>query len=74
MPLLLAFYFSGNSSPRARRSTEQLAQLLVQLLMLLSLDRLANQIGMTEALIGNMLAISPGNVTKATHVLQDAGP
>ena|SRR5471032_1175128 len=42
--------------------------------MLLSLDRLpSSQISMTETLIGNMLGISVGDVTKATDVLQKAG-
>jgi len=42
--------------------------------MLLSLDRLpANRISMTEKLIGNMLGLSPGDVTKATDQLQQAG-
>jgi CRP-like cAMP-binding protein len=42
--------------------------------MLLSLDRLpSNRISMTEKLIGNMLGLSPADVTKATHVLQKAG-
>lgn len=42
--------------------------------MLLSLDRLSSsQISMTEKLIGNMLGISDGDVTKATDVLQKAG-
>ena len=42
--------------------------------MLLSLDRLpSNRISMTEKLIGNMLGLSPADVTKATDVLQKAG-
>ena len=42
--------------------------------MLLSLDRLpSNQIRMNEQLIGNMLGLTPDNVTKATNVLQKAG-
>jgi CRP-like cAMP-binding protein len=42
--------------------------------MLLSLDRLpSTQISMTERLIGNMLGISPGDVTKATGLLENAG-
>jgi CRP-like cAMP-binding protein len=42
--------------------------------MLLSLDRLASsRIHMTEKLIGNMLGLSPGDVTTATNVLQKAG-
>ena len=42
--------------------------------MLLSLDRLpSNQIRMNEKLIGNMLGLTPDNVTKATNVLQKAG-
>jgi Mn-dependent DtxR family transcriptional regulator len=42
--------------------------------MLLSLDRLpSNRISMTETLIGNMLGLSPADVTKATNVLQKAG-
>lgn len=42
--------------------------------MLLSLDRLPSQhISMTEKLIGNMLGLSAGDVTKATHLLQKAG-
>jgi CRP-like cAMP-binding protein len=42
--------------------------------MLLSLDRLpSNRISMTEKLIGNMLGLSPADVTKATDVLQEAG-
>jgi len=42
--------------------------------MLLSLDRLpSNQIRMNEKLIGNMLGLTPENVTKATSVLQKAG-
>jgi len=42
--------------------------------MLLSLDRLpSSQISMTETLIGNMLGISVGDVTKTTDVLQKAG-
>ncbi len=42
--------------------------------MLLSLDRLpSNRISMTEKLIGNMLGLSPANVTKATNVLKKAG-
>jgi CRP-like cAMP-binding protein len=42
--------------------------------MLLSLDRLpSTRISMTEKLIGNMLGLSPVEVTKATNVLQKAG-
>ena len=42
--------------------------------MLLSLDRLpSNRISMTEKLVGNMLGLSPTEVTKATNVLQKAG-
>ena len=42
--------------------------------MLLSLDRLASsQISMTEKLIGNMLGLNGGEVTKATGLLQKAG-
>ena len=42
--------------------------------MLLSLDRLpSNRISMTEKLVGNMLGLSPAEVTKATNVLQKAG-
>jgi CRP-like cAMP-binding protein len=42
--------------------------------MLLSLDRLpSTRISMTEKLIGNMLGLSPANVTQATSVLQKAG-
>jgi CRP-like cAMP-binding protein len=42
--------------------------------MLLSLDRLSSgRISMTEKLIGNMLGLSPSEVTKATDVLQKAG-
>jgi CRP-like cAMP-binding protein len=42
--------------------------------MLLSLDRLSSsQISMTEKLIGNMLGLSVGDVTKAAHQLQKAG-
>jgi CRP-like cAMP-binding protein len=42
--------------------------------MLLSLDRLpSTQISMTEQLIGNMLGLSPGDVTKATGLLENAG-
>jgi hypothetical protein len=42
--------------------------------MLLSLDRLpSNRISMTDRLIGNMLGLSPANVTKATDVLRNAG-
>ena len=42
--------------------------------MLLSLDRLSSvRMSMTAKLIGNMLGISPGDVTKATGVLQKAG-
>lgn len=42
--------------------------------MLLSLDRLPSErISMTEKLIGNMLGLSPANVTKATGALQKAG-
>src|SRR5687768_3068649 len=42
--------------------------------MLLSLDRLSsNQIRMNEKLIGNMLGLTPEDVTKATSVLQKAG-
>jgi CRP-like cAMP-binding protein len=42
--------------------------------MLLSLDRLpSSQISMTEKLIGNMLGLSPRDVTKATDLLQGAG-
>jgi CRP-like cAMP-binding protein len=42
--------------------------------MLLSLDRLpSSQIRMTGKLIGNMLGLSPGEVTKATGRLQNAG-
>ena len=42
--------------------------------MLLSLDRLpSSRISMTEKLIGNMLGLSPAEVTKATNVLQKAG-
>ena len=42
--------------------------------MLLSLDRLpSNRISMTEKLIGNMLGLSPADVTKATNVLRKAG-
>jgi CRP-like cAMP-binding protein len=42
--------------------------------MLLSLDRLpSNQIRMNDKLIGNMLGLTPENVTKATGVLQKAG-
>ena len=42
--------------------------------MLLSLDRLpSTQISMTEKLIGNMLGISSGDVTKATGLLENAG-
>jgi len=42
--------------------------------MLLSLDRLSSsRISMTEKLIGNMLGLSPGDVTKATDQLQQAG-
>lgn len=41
--------------------------------MLLSLDRLpSNRISMTEKLIGNMLGLSPADVTTATNVLQKA--
>jgi CRP-like cAMP-binding protein len=42
--------------------------------MLLSLDRLpSNRISMTEKLVGNMLGLSPAEVTNATNVLQKAG-
>jgi CRP-like cAMP-binding protein len=42
--------------------------------MLLSLDRLpSTQISMTEQLIGNMLGLSPRDVTKATGLLENAG-
>ena len=42
--------------------------------MLLSLDRLSSgRISMTQKLIGNMLGITPGDVTKATDLLQKAG-
>jgi CRP-like cAMP-binding protein len=42
--------------------------------MLLSLDRLSSgRINMTEKLIGNMLGLTPGDVTKATDQLQKAG-
>ena len=42
--------------------------------MLLSLDRLpANRISMTEKLIGNMLGLSPLDVTNATSELHNAG-
>jgi CRP-like cAMP-binding protein len=42
--------------------------------MLLSLDRLSSsRIAMTEKLIGNMMGLSSGDVTKATDVLQNAG-
>jgi CRP-like cAMP-binding protein len=42
--------------------------------MLLSLDRLpSTRIRMTQKLIGNMLGLSPVNVTKATAVLHKAG-
>jgi CRP-like cAMP-binding protein len=42
--------------------------------LLLSLDRLSsNQISMTDKLIGNMLGLSPAEVTKATDLLQKAG-
>jgi CRP-like cAMP-binding protein len=42
--------------------------------MLLSLDRLSSsQISMTEKLIGNMLGLSVGDVTKAANQLQKAG-
>lgn len=42
--------------------------------MLLSLDRLpANRISMTEKLIGNMLGLSPPDVTSATSTLHKAG-
>ena len=42
--------------------------------MLLSLDRLpSTRISMTERLIGNMLGLSPVEVTKATETLEKAG-
>jgi len=42
--------------------------------MLLSLDRLSSsQISMTDKLVGNMLGLSPAEVTKATNLLQKAG-
>jgi CRP-like cAMP-binding protein len=42
--------------------------------MLLSLDRLpSNQIRMNEKLMGNMLGLTPEDVTKATSVLHKAG-
>ena len=42
--------------------------------MLLSLDRLpSSRISMTEKLVGNMLGLSPAQVTKATTVLKNAG-
>ena len=42
--------------------------------MLLSLDRLvSSRISMTEKLIGNMLGLGPGDVVKATGLLQEAG-
>jgi CRP-like cAMP-binding protein len=42
--------------------------------LLLSLDQLpSNRISMTEKLVGNMLGLSPAEVTKATNVLQKAG-
>jgi CRP-like cAMP-binding protein len=42
--------------------------------MLLSMDRLSSgRINMTEKLIGNMLGLSPGDVTKATDLLRKAG-
>lgn len=42
--------------------------------MLLSLDRLSSRrLSMTEKLIGNMLGLSPSDVTSATDVLQKAG-
>ncbi len=42
--------------------------------MLLSLDRLpSTQTSMTEQLIGNMLGLSPHDVTKATGLLENAG-
>ena len=42
--------------------------------MLLSMDRLSSgRMSMTAKLIGNMLGISPSDVTKATGVLQEAG-